>query len=177
MSRIGKNPVAIPSDVTIALKDNVITAKGKLGELSFSIPENVTVEHKDNEISVMPANDTRQARALWGMSRSMIANTVEGVSTGFKKELELKGVGYRAQMRGTKLVLSVGYSHDVEMEIPEGLKAECPSQTEIVVSGSSKQRVGQLAANIRSVRSPEPYKGKGIRYKGEYVPLKEGKKK
>lgn len=177
MSRIGKNPITVPDGVTVSLEGQNVTAKGKLGELSFTAPEVVAVSQADNQISVTPANESGDARSKWGMSRSMIANLIEGVSQGFKKELELKGVGYRAQMRGTKLVLAVGYSHDVEVDVPQGLKIECPSQTEVVISGDNKQEVGQLAANIRSIRSPEPYKGKGIRYKGEYVALKEGKKK
>ena len=177
MSRIAKNPVVVPEGVTVMIEGQTVTAKGKLGELSVELDRNIAVEQKDGELSVTPLNDHRTTRSLWGTSRSLLNNIVTGVSEGFKKDLELRGVGYRAQLQGNVLVMQLGFSHDVRVDMPEGIKFTVPSQTEIEVSGADKQRVGQIAANIRSFRPPEPYKGKGVRYKDEYVAMKEGKKK
>ncbi|AEP00363.1 MULTISPECIES: 50S ribosomal protein L6 [Heyndrickxia] len=175
MSRIGKKPVEIPSGVTVTINGDTVTVKGPKGELirSFNPDINITVE--DNIIHVTRPSDSKNHRALHGTTRALLANMVEGVSKGFEKSLELVGVGYRAQKQGKKLVLNVGYSHPVEFEPEEGLEVEVPSNTKIVVKGVSKERVGAFAANIRDVRPPEPYKGKGIRYEGEYVRRKEGK--
>ena len=177
MSRVGKNPVAVPNGVTITLTEEQISAKGKLGELRLPLTSDVTVSQDDNQITVKPANDTKRARALWGTTRANIANLVTGVSDGFTKKLEITGVGYRAQVQGNKLVLQLGFSHDVEMEIPAGLNVVAEKPTLIAISGADKQLVGQFAANARSWRGPEPYKGKGVRYEGEYILRKEGKKK
>ena len=178
MSRIGKNPVVVPSEVSIAINDNVVNAKGKLGELSFQFDETqVETKLEENNIVVKPLFDTNKSRALWGTTRAQINNLVQGVSTGFTKELEIVGVGYRAKVQGSTLVLSLGFSHDIDFPIPEGIKIACPSQTEISISGSNKQQVGQVASKIRSYRKPEPYKGKGVRYKDEWILRKEGKKK
>lgn len=175
MSRIGKKPVEIPSGVTVTINGDTVTVKGPKGELirSFNPDINITVE--DNIIHVTRPSDSKNHRALHGTTRALLANMVDGVSKGFEKSLELVGVGYRAQKQGKKLVLNVGYSHPVEFEPEEGLEVEVPSNTKIVVKGVSKERVGAFAANIRDVRPPEPYKGKGIRYEGEYVRRKEGK--
>ncbi|MBC8337730.1 MAG: 50S ribosomal protein L6 [Alphaproteobacteria bacterium] len=177
MSRIGKNPVEIPDGVTIDVAGQVVTAKGKLGELSAMLTDDVDVSMADKLITVTPRADTKSARKMWGTSRSVISNLVSGVSEGFSRNLEIQGVGYRAQVQGKDLILQLGFSHEVRFAIPEGIKIECPDQTHITVSGSDKQKVGQTAAEIRSFRPPEPYKGKGIRYEGEYVFRKEGKKK
>ena len=174
MSRIGKNPIAIPAGVTVEVKEAVVTVKGKLGELTQEFSD-VTVKIEDNQVIVERSSDHKDERAKHGLYRSLINNMIVGVSEGFKKELEMHGVGYRAQLQGTKLVLSVGKSHQDEVEAPEGITFEVPSATSIVVSGINKEVVGQTAAYIRSLRSPEPYKGKGIRYVGEYVRRKEGK--
>ncbi|MFC4234870.1 50S ribosomal protein L6 [Thalassospira xianhensis] len=177
MSRVGKNPVVVPNGVTITLTEEQISAKGKLGELRLPLTSDVTVSQDDNQITVKPANDTKRARALWGTTRANIANLVTGVSDGFTKKLEITGVGYRAQVQGNKLVLQLGFSHDVEMEIPAGLNVVAEKPTLIAISGADKQLVGQFAANARGWRGPEPYKGKGVRYEGEYILRKEGKKK
>lgn len=177
MSRVGKNPVVVPNGVTITLTEEQISAKGKLGELRLPLTSDVTVSQDDNQITVKPANDTKRARALWGTTRANIANLVTGVSDGFTKKLEITGVGYRAQVQGNKLVLQLGFSHDVEMEIPTGLNVVAEKPTLIAISGADKQLVGQFAANARGWRGPEPYKGKGVRYEGEYILRKEGKKK
>jgi large subunit ribosomal protein L6 len=176
MSRIGKEPVPIPSGVDVALSDGTVTVKGPRGELSQAIPDGVTVDIADNEVVVTRASDHRKHRALHGLTRSLIANMVTGVTTGYSKSLEIVGVGYRAQARGSNaLVIQAGYSHPVEVTAPEGVTFEVPSPTRITVSGASKQVVGQVAANIRAIRKPEPYKGKGIRYAGEQVRRKAGK--
>jgi large subunit ribosomal protein L6 len=176
MSRIGKEPVPIPSGVDVALSDGTVTVKGPRGELSQAIPDGVTVDIADNEVVVTRASDHRKHRALHGLTRSLIANMVTGVTNGYSKSLEIVGVGYRAQARGsTALVIQAGYSHPVEVTAPEGVTFEVPSPTRITVSGASKQVVGQVAANIRAIRKPEPYKGKGIRYAGEQVRRKAGK--
>ena len=180
MSRIGKLPISIPAGVTVTLKDNVVTVKGPKGELSQFVDPSINVAVEDGHV-VLTENEnamldnTKQRHAFHGLYRSLVNNMVVGVSEGFKKELEMRGVGYRAQLQGTKLVLSVGKSHQDEVEAPEGITFEVPSATSIVVSGINKEVVGQTAAYIRSLRSPEPYKGKGIRYVGEYVRRKEGK--
>lgn len=178
MSRIGKNPVVVPSDVTLSVSGNVITGKGKLGELSYQFDENqVGVKLEDNAITVTPLFASKKSRSLWGTTRARINTLVEGVNNGFVRQLELIGVGYKARLQGNTLVLSLGFSHDINYPAPEGVKFACTSPTQIEVSGADKQLVGQVAAEIRKFRSPEPYKGKGVRYVGEYVRRKEGKKK
>lgn len=175
MSRIGNKTVVIPSGVTVELNGTTATVKGPKGELVRDLSPAITVEIADNEITFTRPNDTKENRSIHGTTRSLIANMIEGVSNGFKKELELIGVGYRAQKQGNKLVLNVGLSHPVEFEASEGVDFEVPSNTSIIVQGFDKEKVGELAANIRGVRPPEPYKGKGIRYVGEFVRRKEGK--
>ncbi|KYD33058.1 MULTISPECIES: 50S ribosomal protein L6 [Anoxybacillaceae] len=175
MSRVGKKPIEIPSGVTVTVNGNTVTVKGPKGELTRTFHPDMTIKVEDNVITVTRPSDEKRHRALHGTTRSLLANMVEGVSKGYEKALELVGVGYRAAKQGKKLVLNVGFSHPVEIEPEEGLEIEVPSQTKIVVKGADKQRVGELAANIRAVRPPEPYKGKGIRYEGEVVRLKEGK--
>lgn len=177
MSRVGKNPVAVPSGVEVKVDGAVVSAKGKLGELSFTLPSDVAAELEEGKIALSPTNNSKQARALWGTCRARVNNLVEGVSKGFEKKLELVGVGYRAQMKGTNVNLQLGYSHDVLFEVPAGVKAAVDGNTTIILSGADKQLVGQTAAEIRKWREPEPYKGKGVRYSGEYIMMKEGKKK
>ena len=177
MSRIGKNPVEVPDGVNVDIVGQLVTAKGKLGELCAMMVDEIEVSQEDNLISVSPRDDSIRARKMWGTSRSMINNLVQGVSEGFTKELEISGVGYRAQVQGKELVLQLGFSHDVKHPIPDGIEIKCADQTHISVSGTDKQKVGQTAAEIRSYRPPEPYKGKGVRYAGEYIIRKEGKKK
>ena len=177
MSRIGKRPVELPSGVSATITGQHVEVKGPKGTMAFTATDDVTITQEDNSISVMPRGTSKRARQQWGMSRSMVANLVTGVTTGFKKELEIQGVGYRAQMQGNTLKLSLGYSHEVNFEVPKGVSITTPKQTEIVVEGMDPQQVGQVAANIREWRRPEPYKGKGIRYKDEYIFRKEGKKK
>jgi len=177
MSRIGKRPVAMPSGVTADIQDGTLTVKGPKGTLSMGLADDITYAVKEGEISVLPANDTPRAQSFWGMQRTLVSNLVEGVTQGYTRVLEITGVGYRAQAQGRKLRLQLGFSHDVELEIPEGVDAKTPDQTTIEVSGIDKQKVGQFAAEIRRWRKPEPYKGKGIRYRGEYIFRKEGKKK
>lgn len=175
MSRIGNRPIEIPENVTVELTDGHIVVKGPKGELSEDIDATIAVEEKDGALYVSPKDNSKHARAMHGTQRSIIANMVEGTSKGFEKKLELAGVGYRAQKQGNKLVLNVGLSHQVEFEPAEGLEIEVPSNTEITVKGIDKDAVGELAANIRAIRVPEPYKGKGIHYVGEYILRKEGK--
>jgi large subunit ribosomal protein L6 len=177
MSRIGKRPVELPSGVSASVSGQTIEVKGPKGARSFTATDDVTLSVADNAVSVEPRGKSKRARQQWGMSRTMVQNLVTGVTDGFKKELEIQGVGYRAQMQGNTLKLSLGYSHDVDFEVPAGVTVTCPKNTEVVVEGSDQQLVGQVAANIREWRAPEPYKGKGIRYKGEYIFRKEGKKK
>ncbi|WP_134680217.1 50S ribosomal protein L6 [Paracoccus ravus] len=177
MSRIGKKPVALPNGVTAEIKGQTIEVKGPKGVRSFTATDDVTLALEDGAVKVTPRGLSKRARQQWGMTRSMIENLTVGVSTGFKKELEIQGVGYRASMQGNVLKLALGYSHDVNFEAPAGVTITSPKQTEIVVEGIDQQLVGQVAANIREWRQPEPYKGKGIRYKGEVVFRKEGKKK
>lgn len=175
MSRIGKKPVEIPAGVTVTINGSDVTVKGPKGELTRSFNPDLTITLEENVLTVTRPSDDKNHRALHGTTRAVLANMVEGVSKGFEKSLELIGVGYRAQKQGNKLVLNVGYSHPVEFEPEKGLEIEVPSNTKVVVKGISKERVGALAADIRDVRPPEPYKGKGIRYEGEYVRRKEGK--
>ncbi|MEL6205816.1 MAG: 50S ribosomal protein L6 [Pseudomonadota bacterium] len=177
MSRIGKKPVEIPSGVTAEVKGQTVEVKGPKGSRSFTATDDVTVMKEDNTITITPRGTSKRARQQWGMSRTMVANLVAGVTEGFKKELEIQGVGYRAQMQGTTLKLNLGLSHEVNFAVPQGVTITCPKQTEIVIEGNDEQLVGQVAANIREWRQPEPYKGKGIRYKGEFIFRKEGKKK
>ena len=177
MSRVGKTPVEIPNGVSVAIAGQVVTAKGKLGELSATLVDDVEIGQEGNLISVNIRNDSIAARKMWGTSRSIINNLVVGVSEGFSRNLEINGVGYRAQIQGKELILQLGFSHEVRFLVPEGITVQCEDQNHIAVSGSDKQKVGQTAAEIRSFRPPEPYKGKGIKYEGEYVFRKEGKKK
>lgn len=177
MSRIGKKPVAVPSGVEVKVDGQTVKAKGSKGELSITLVDDVTVKLTDDGVQVNPVGESKRARSMWGMSRTLVENIIIGVSEGFQKHLVINGVGYRAAMKGDKLSLQLGLSHDVDHEFPKGVKVECPSNTEIVISGIEKQVVGQVAAEIRSYRPPEPYKGKGIKYKDEYIFRKEGKKK
>jgi large subunit ribosomal protein L6 len=177
MSRIGKRPVAIPTGVTAAIENGTLSVKGPKGTLSMGTSELVSYKVEDGAISVAPANDSQASRAHWGMQRTLVSNLVEGVTQGFSKVLEITGVGYRAQAQGRKLKLQLGYSHDVELDVPEGVEVKTPDQTTVEISGIDKQAVGQFAAEIRRWRKPEPYKGKGIKYRGEYIFRKEGKKK
>ncbi len=177
MSRIGKRPVELPSGVTASVSGQTVEVKGPKGARTFNATDDVTITLEDNIIHVKPRGTSKRARQQWGMSRTQVANLVQGVTDGFKKELEIQGVGYRAQVQGQTLKLALGYSHDVNFDIPEGITITCPSQTQIVVEGGDQQQVGQVAAEIRDWRKPEPYKGKGIRYAGEYIFQKDGKKK
>ena len=177
MSRVGKKPVAIPSGVTAAVEGQTVKVKGSRGELSFVVPDLVEVKHADGSIAVTPRNETKQARAMWGMSRAQVANLVKGVTTGYEKKLEINGVGYKAAVAGTVLKLNLGYSHDVDYAIPKGIQIVTPKPTEIIITGIDKQKVGQTAAEIRKVRGPEPYQGKGVKYADEFIFRKEGKKK
>jgi large subunit ribosomal protein L6 len=177
MSRIGKKPVELPSGVTASVSGQTVEVKGPKGTRSYSATDDVTIVVQDSAVSVTPRGGSKRARQQWGMSRTMISNLVLGVTQGFKKELEITGVGYRAQMQGQVLKLNLGLSHDVDFPVPEGVTVTAPKPTEIIVEGIDQQLVGQVAANIREWRKPEPYKGKGIRYKGEFIFRKEGKKK
>jgi large subunit ribosomal protein L6 len=177
MSRIGKKPVELPSGVEASVSGQTVSVKGPKGARHFTATDDVSITIDGNVITVEPRGSSKRARQQWGMSRTMVQNIVTGVSEGFKRELEINGVGYRAAMQGAVLKLSLGYSHDVEFEVPQGVTVTTPKQTEIVVEGIDQQLVGQVAANIREWRAPEPYKGKGIKYKDEYIFRKEGKKK
>ncbi|BBU54117.1 MULTISPECIES: 50S ribosomal protein L6 [Mameliella] len=177
MSRIGKKPVELPSGVSASVSGQTIEVKGPKGTQSFTATDDVTLKVEENAISVEPRGKSKRARQQWGMSRTVVANLVHGVQNTFKKELEIQGVGYRAQLAGKVLKLNLGLSHDVDFQIPDGITITCPKPTEIIIEGHDIQQVGQVAANIRDWRRPEPYKGKGIRYKGEYIFQKEGKKK
>ena len=177
MSRIGKKPVPLPSGVEAALSGQTIEVKGPKGTRAFTATEDVTLAVEDGAVTVVPRGKSKRARQQWGMSRTMVANLVQGVTQGFRKELEIQGVGYRAQMQGKVLRLNLGLSHDVDFAVPEGVTVTAPKQTQVVVEGIDEQQVGQVAANIRGYRPPEPYKGKGVRYSDEYVARKEGKKK
>ena len=175
MSRIGNKVIVLPAGVEISNKDNVVTVKGPKGELTREFSKDIEIRVEGTEVTLHRPNDSKEMKTIHGTTRALLNNMVIGVSEGFKKELEMRGVGYRAQLQGTKLVLAVGKSHPDEVEAPEGITFELPNPTTIVISGISKEKVGQTAAYVRSLRSPEPYKGKGIRYVGEYVRLKEGK--
>ena len=175
MSRVGRMPIDIPAGVTATLDGQVITVKGPKGELTRTLHPDMKVTVQDNVITVERPNDEKNNRALHGLTRALIANMVKGVTEGFKKELEIVGVGYRAQMKGKKLALTLGFSHPLELDAPEGITIECPSATQIVISGINNEHVGEFAAKIRDYRLPEPYKGKGIRYVGEHVRRKAGK--
>ncbi len=177
MSRIGKKPVELPKGVTATLSGQTIEVKGPKGTRSFTATDDVTVTLDEGAVKVTPRGTSKRARQQWGMSRTQVANLVTGVTSGFKKEMELTGVGYRAAAQGKVLKLSLGYSHDVDFDVPEGVTVTTPKPTEIIVEGIDQQLVGQVAANIREWRKPEPYKGKGIKYKGEFIFRKEGKKK
>ncbi|WP_119462779.1 50S ribosomal protein L6 [Rhodospirillaceae bacterium SYSU D60014] len=177
MSRIGKNPVAVPSGVTVEIAGRQLTAKGKLGELSLVLNDNVEARVEDGSVSVKPVDDSKQARMMWGTTRNLVRNMVTGVSQGYTRTLEINGVGYRAAVQGKNLQLQLGFSHDVIYPIPEGITIKCERPTLVAVSGNDKQRVGQVAAEIRAFRPPEPYKGKGIKYDDETILRKEGKKK
>jgi large subunit ribosomal protein L6 len=177
MSRIGKKPVAIPAGVTASTEGQTLTVKGPKGTLSLQMIDEINYDVTADGISVQPANDSQKARSFWGMQRTLVQNLVTGVTEGFTKTLEITGVGYRAAMQGKNLRLQLGYSHDVHVAVPEGLTVATPDPTTIVISGHDKQKVGQLAAEIRRWRKPEPYKGKGIKYRGEFIFRKEGKKK
>jgi large subunit ribosomal protein L6 len=177
MSRTGKKPVAPVSGVTVTIADRQVTAKGPKGELSLTLMDIVNAKQTDDGIVIEPADETKAARAAWGTTRALINNMVVGVKDGFSKKLTIQGVGYRAAMQGKDLKLSLGFSHEVIFQTPEGITIAAPTQTEVIVTGIDKQQVGQVAADIRSWRPPEPYKGKGVRYAGEFVARKEGKKK
>jgi large subunit ribosomal protein L6 len=177
MSRIGKKTITVPKGVTVTLDGQTVTVKGPKGERTWTVAEEIEVAQGDDGLSLTPRSDTPRARAMWGLSRTLVDNMVVGVTTGFEKSLDLVGVGYRAAMKGNALSLQLGFSHDVDIDPPAGVTFAVPKQTEIKISGSDKQAVGQIAAVIRKLRPPEPYKGKGVRYQGETVRRKEGKKK
>jgi large subunit ribosomal protein L6 len=177
MSRIGKKPVPVPAGVTPTINDGIISVKGPKGTLTMPLREEISYTLEDGVISVQPANETKRARAFWGMQRTMVQNLITGVTDGFTKKLLITGVGYRAAAQGRNLKLQLGYSHDVNIDVPEGIEVKTPDATTVEISGSDKQKVGQLAAEIRRWRKPEPYKGKGIKYDGEFIFRKEGKKK
>lgn len=177
MSRVGKKPVPVPSGVTASVDGQTVKVKGAKGELSFRVPDEVAVAMDNGAVKVDPRNESKAARAKWGMSRAQVQNLVDGVTKGFEKKLEVNGVGYRAQIAGKSLKLSLGYSHDIDYPIPAGVTITTPKPTEIVVTGIDKQKVGQTAAEIRDFRGPEPYKGKGVKYANEFIFRKEGKKK
>lgn len=177
MSRIGKKPVAIPAGVTATLEGGALSMKGPKGTLVLPLAEEVTYTLEDGQVSIKPSNDSKRARSFWGMQRTLVQNLVTGVTEGFSKTLEITGVGYRANSQGKKLKLQLGYSHDVDIDVPEGIEIKTPDNTTVEISGVDKQKVGQVAAEIRRWRKPEPYKGKGIKYRGEYIFRKEGKKK
>ena len=177
MSRIGKKPITVPGGVTASVEGNTLSVKGPKGTLALAMRDEITYTLDDGSITVMPANETKTARAFWGMQRTLVQNLITGVTDGFTKTLEITGVGYRANVQGKKLKLQLGYSHDVDMVVPEGVDVATPDQTTVHITGADKQKVGQFAAEIRRWRKPEPYKGKGIKYRGEYIFRKEGKKK
>jgi large subunit ribosomal protein L6 len=177
MSRTGKKPIPAVSGVTVAINDRVVTAKGPKGEQSLTMMDIVNARQTDQGIVIEPADDTQAARAAWGTTRALIANMVHGVKDGFEKKLQIQGVGFRAAMQGKDLKLSLGFSHEVVFMTPKGITISTPTQTDVTVTGADKQQVGQVAADIRAYRKPEPYKGKGVRYMGEYIARKEGKKK
>ncbi len=175
MSRIGKKPISLPAGVKVTVDGDTVTVQGSKGTLVQTLPEGITINQEDNQLVVQRANDSKQTRAFHGLTRALIANMVEGVTNGFEKKLELVGVGYRAQMQGKKLVISIGFSHPVEVDAPEGIEFEVPAPTRITIKGIDKQLVGNTAAHIRAIRKPEPYKGKGIKYENEFIRRKAGK--
>jgi len=177
MSRTGKKPIAPVSGVTVTINERTVAVKGPKGESTLTLMDIVNAKQTDQGIVIEPANDTKEARAAWGTTRALIANMVKGVKDGFEKKLQIQGVGFRAAMAGKDIKLSLGFSHEVVFQAPKGITLAAPTQTDITVSGVDKQQVGQVAANIRAFRKPEPYKGKGVRYLGEYIARKEGKKK
>ena len=177
MSRIGKKAVAIPQGVTVTLDGQTVSVKGPKGQLSWTVAEEIEVKQEGGELTLSKRQDTTRAQAMWGLSRTLVANMVQGVTQGYERTLELVGVGYRAAMKGSNLSMQLGFSHDVDIKPPEGVAFAVPKQTEIRISGIDKQVVGEIAAQIRRIRPPEPYKGKGVRYAGEQVRRKEGKKK
>jgi large subunit ribosomal protein L6 len=177
MSRIGKKAIAIPAGVTVTLKGQTVAVKGAKGELSWTVSDEIEVKHEGDELSFAPRSDSQRARGMWGLSRTLVANMIVGVTKGYEEVLELVGVGYRAAMKGKALSMQLGFSHDVDIPPPDGIAFLVPKQTEIRISGIDKQAVGEMAARIRRIRPPEPYKGKGVRYAGEKVRRKEGKKK
>ncbi|OHT21974.1 50S ribosomal protein L6 [Edaphosphingomonas haloaromaticamans] len=177
MSRTGKKPVAIPAGVTATIEGRELSVKGPKGTLTLPLADEVTYTIEDGQIAIQPANDTKRARSFWGMQRTLVQNLVTGVTEGFSKTLQITGVGYRANLQGKNLKLQLGYSHDVDFAVPEGITIATPDQTTVQISGIDKQKVGQIAAEIRRWRKPEPYKGKGIKYAGEFIFRKEGKKK
>jgi large subunit ribosomal protein L6 len=177
MSRIGKKPVPVPAGITASVDGQKVSAKGPKGELDFVVNDEVNVSMEGNTVVVQPANDSKDARSKWGMSRTMIENIFKGVKDGYERKLEINGVGYRASLQGKNLQLALGFSHDVVYEPPVGISIAVPKPTEIIVTGIDKQKVGQVAAEIREYRGPEPYKGKGVKYAGERIVRKEGKKK
>lgn len=177
MSRIGKNPIPIPNGVTVEISGQMVTAKGKLGELNTTLADAVEISRDGDDILIKPRNDSIHSRKMWGTARSVVNNLVIGVAEGFKRNLEINGVGYRAQIQGKDLVMQLGFSHEIRFPIPDGLKIECPEQNRITLVGADKQKVGQAAAKIRGFKPPEPYKGKGIKYDDEIIIRKEGKKK
>ena len=177
MSRIGKVPVAIPNGVSASIEGSILSVKGPKGTLTMPMLDDISYGIEDDKIVVKPANETKRARSFWGMHRTLVQNLVTGVTEGFTKTLEITGVGYRAAMQGKNLRLQLGYSHDVNIAVPEGLTVATPDPTTVIISGNDRQKVGQLAAEIRRWRKPEPYKGKGIKYRGEFIFRKEGKKK
>jgi len=177
MSRIGKKAVEIPNGVTLTLDGQTVTVKGPKGQLAWTVAEEIVLAQEGNSLSLTPRDDTTRARAMWGLSRTLVNNMVVGVTTGYEQTLELVGVGYRAAMKGQALSMQLGFSHDVDIPPPAGISFAVPKQTEVRISGIDKQLVGEIAARIRRIRPPEPYKGKGVRYAGEKVRRKEGKKK
>jgi large subunit ribosomal protein L6 len=177
MSRIGKRPISVPDKVTATIDGQNVSIKGPKGELSTTLVDDVLIKLEDGQMEVHPRNESKRARSMWGMSRTIVNNLVTGVTEGFTRKLEINGVGYRAQMSGNKIQLQLGLSHDVIREVPDGLEVKCPKPTEIEISGIEKQSVGQFAAELRGLRPPEPYKGKGVKYAEERIIRKEGKKK
>jgi len=177
MSRIGKKPILVPAGVTVTLTGQTVTVKGPKGQLAWTVADEIALTQDGAAITLAPREDTQRARAMWGLSRTLVANMIEGVTKGYEQTLELVGVGYRAAMKGTSLSMQLGFSHEVDIKPPAGVAFATPKQTEIRISGIDKQQVGELAASIRRIRPPEPYKGKGVRYAGEKVRRKEGKKK
>jgi len=177
VSRIGKNAVKVPDGVEVSISNRQVTVKGRLGELKSTLPPEIEVTRDDDKVWLKPCDQDVRARSMWGLGRTLVDNMVTGVSKGFSRKLEIVGVGYRAAIDGNVLTLQLGYSHEIKVMIPDGIKVVCEKPTEIEISGADKQQVGQIAADIRSLRKPEPYKGKGIKYEGEYIFRKEGKKK